>query len=296
MGTSASTKLYGTGSESHRLGLPPDSERRSPTRVPKVAIRGVSHTFLDHSGNFLPALRGITFDLAPGEFVSIVGPSGSGKSTLLNIISGLLSPDEGEIAIDGIPVTGIQRNIGYMPSRDALLPWRTVLGNVEFGLEVQGVRKAERRDIALKMIQAVGLSGFEDHYPGNLSSGMRQRVAIARTFATNPEILLMDEPFSALDAQTRVRAQSLFLQLWETRRITVLFVTHDVGEAIALSDRIVVFSSRPASLLAELNVQFSRPRDIRRLNVTSEYQNLFNEIFMLLDTSDREEANLGGVR
>jgi NitT/TauT family transport system ATP-binding protein len=272
------------------------TERTSASDSPKIVVRGVSHAFADRNGNVLPTLNRVTLDVAAGEFVSIVGPSGSGKSTLLNVISGLLVPDEGEIAIDGLRVRGIQRNIGYMPSRDALLPWRTVLGNVEFGLELKGMRVEERRLAAVEMIQAVNLSGFERHYPGELSSGMRQRVAIARIFATSPEILLMDEPFSALDAQTRLRAQSLFLQLWEARRITVLFVTHDVGEAIALSDRIVVFSSRPASLLAELRIPFKRPRDVRRLNATSEYQRLFSDVFELLDTSDASpESPTGGL-
>jgi NitT/TauT family transport system ATP-binding protein len=211
-------------------------------------------------------IRGIDLEARAGEFVSIVGPSGCGKSTLLNLISGLLRPTHGSISTNGQLVTGVRPEIGYMPSQDSLLPWRTVLANVEFGLEFdRRVSPADRRRHARDMIAAVGLAGFEGYYPHALSGGMRQRVAIARTFARKHRIVLMDEPFSALDAQTRVLVQDLFLSIWERERPTVLLITHDVAEAVALADRVVVLSRGPGTIIATYDIDLARPRTVEGL-------------------------------
>lgn len=263
---------------------------------PKVSLRQITHSFTELGGGASLILDRIELDLREGEFVSVVGPSGCGKSTLLNIISGLLVPDHGEILIEGRPVRGIQRDIGYMPSRDALLPWRTVLRNVEYGLEMQGVARRERSERAQRLIADVGLRGYEGHYPKQLSSGMRQRVATARIFCASPQILLMDEPFSALDAQTRVRVQNLFLRLWETERKTVLLITHDVAEAIALSDRVLVLSARPARIVDEVPIPIGRPRDARQLAATAAYQELQARIWDALEPAPADTPVLRAGR
>ena len=232
----------------------------------------------------MDAVDELSLDIAPGEFVAIVGPSGCGKSTLMNVISGLMHPTHGTVRIDGQLVSGIQSNIGYMPSRDALLPWRTALRNVEYGLEFRNVKNAH--EIARRGIARVGLAGFEDHYPAELSHGMRQRVAIARTFASSPEIMLMDEPFSALDALTRVRMQELFLEMWESERKTVVLVTHDATEAIALADRVVVLTDRPARIKSIITVGFSRPRSVRELIRRHEFQDVLTSVWDQLESTD----------
>ncbi|MDA8046041.1 MAG: ABC transporter ATP-binding protein [Actinomycetota bacterium] len=267
----------------------------SATEPAKIAIDDVSITFKSKSGPDVLAVKSVSFQVRPGEFVALVGPSGGGKTTLLNMISGLYKPDRGRIDIDGEKVTGIHPGLSYMPSRDALLPWRTVQRNVEYGLELRGVGKAERARIAAEMIAQVGLEKAAGRYPAQLSSGMRQRTAVARTFACHPEILLMDEPFSALDAQTRVRLQSLFLDLWERNRSTVLLVTHDVGEALALADRIVVLTSSPAVVKEEVVVDLGRPRDLRAMHRVPRYHELFAQVLDLLDdTEPIQPASRGG--
>lgn len=262
--------------------------------VDKIAIQDVSITFRSKTGPDVLAVKSVSFGVSPGEFVALVGPSGGGKTTLLNMISGLYRPDRGEIQIDGETVTGIHPNLSYMPARDALLPWRTVQRNVEYGLELKGVGKADRARRASAMIADVGLEHASDRYPSQLSSGMRQRTAVARTFACHPEILLMDEPFSALDAQTRTRLQALFLTLWERNRSTVLLVTHDVGEAIALADRIIVLTSSPAVVKDEVVVDLGRPRDLKSLHRSPEYHELFGHVLDLLDDGSSEESSVGG--
>lgn len=254
--------------------------------TPKIALDGVSITFRPKTGPDVLAVRSVSFRVDPGEFVAILGPSGGGKTTLLNMISGLYRPDRGEIHIDGEPVRGIHPSLSYMPARDALLPWRTVQRNVEFGLELRGVPKHERVHVAREMIAHVGLERAAGRYPAQLSSGMRQRAAVARTFACRPDILLMDEPFSAVDAQTRVRLQALFLRLWEESRSTVLLVTHDVGEALALADRIVVLTASPAEVKGEIPVELGRPRSLKHLHRLPRYHELFGQILELLDDGD----------
>jgi NitT/TauT family transport system ATP-binding protein len=228
----------------------------------------VTHVFAPRgAADAVTAIRDVTLSIRPAEFTAIVGPSGCGKSTLLNLISGLRAPSRGTVRVHDEPVLGVRHDIGYMPARDALLPWRTVQKNVEFPMEVgtQRFSGADRRERARELIEAVGLRGFESFYPHALSQGMRQRVAIARTFATSPSILLLDEPFSALDAQTRVQIQDLFLSIWEREHHTVLLITHDVMEAVALADRVVVFSASPGTIKAVYDVNLPRPRSVEHL-------------------------------
>ena len=197
------------------------------------------------------ALEDVSFTAQPGEFVSLVGPSGCGKSTCLNLLAGLDEPSSGSVEHHGKPVRGINTQLGYITQDDNLLPWRTLLANVELGLEFKGVPKDEQRRRAQEFITLVGLGGFEKHYPHELSGGMRKRAGIIRTLIYESDVVLMDEPFGPLDAQTRVILQSELLKLWERAQPTVLFVTHDLVEAIALSDRILVFTSYPGTIKRE---------------------------------------------
>jgi NitT/TauT family transport system ATP-binding protein len=206
-------------------------------------------------------LSGVDLDIRKGEFVTLVGPSGSGKSVLLDIIAGLTEATSGFAAIDGQKVTSPHRKIAYVFQQYALFPWRTALENVEYALEVRGAGRAERRQKAQHFLSLFGLNGFEDRYPSQLSGGMQQRVAIARALSTDPEVLLMDEPFAALDAQTRDILQSELLRIWEQIKTTVVFVTHSIDEAIFLADRVVVMTARPASVKEIIQVDLPRPRD-----------------------------------
>lgn len=237
-----------------------------PGEAGRILIDNVTQVFAaPRSAKPLTAIRRVDIDISPGEFTAVVGPSGCGKSTLLNLISGLIVPSRGSVHVNGSPVTGVRDDIGYMPARDALLPWRTVAKNVTFPLEVRGAPAKERRTRAMELIEAVGLKGFESHYPHMLSQGMRQRVAIARTFVNRPQVLLLDEPFSALDAQTRVQIQDLFLEIWEREKHTVVLITHDVMEAVALADRVVVFTPGPGEVKAVYDIDLPRPRSVHDL-------------------------------
>ena len=242
-----------------------------PRGTPEVSLRDVSHSFEGDGTEPVPAVVSASFDVYPGEFLAIVGPSGCGKSTLLNIISGLLQPTEGVVTVRGEPVTGIRTDIGYMPAQDSLLPWRTVRRNVELALELRGgINSRERRDRANEMLEAVGLGKFGSYHPHALSHGMRQRVAIARTFVRGDRILLLDEPFAALDAQTRIVIQDLFLEMWGREQQTVLLITHDVVEAVALSDKVVSMSRAPGRIRGILEVELPRPRLVDELLFGSE--------------------------
>jgi NitT/TauT family transport system ATP-binding protein len=255
------------------------------TRV-AIDVRGVRHTFNDpRTGRPVKAIERVDLQVQAGAFVSIVGPSGCGKTTLLNIIAGLIPSAEGDVSINGQPVMGLQPAvIGYMFARDTLLPWRTVVRNVEFGLEFR--KCAERRKTAERFLSLVGLSGFEDSYPDQLSHGMRQRVALARTLAPDPEILLMDEPFGALDAQTKLLVEEEFLRIWEGNQKTVVFVTHDLGEALTLSDRVIVFAARPGYIKEEYLIHFPRPRVADELHFDDEFQRLYREIWHQLKSEN----------
>lgn len=206
------------------------------------------------------ALRGLTLDVREGEILCIVGSSGCGKSTLLNLIAGFRQPTSGGIFLRDEPITGVDTRVGMIFQEYALFPWRTVQGNVEFGLKMARVKRAERREIAAKYIKLVGLAGFENAYPAEISGGMRQRVALARSLANDPDILLMDEPFAAVDAMTRQLLQDQLVEIVEQTGKTVLFVTHSIDEALVLSDRISVFSSRPGRIKALIDNDLPRPR------------------------------------
>jgi len=239
---------------------------RAPHERGGIEVSGVSHDFINPDGEPVRAISDITLSVAQGEFVAIVGPSGCGKSTLLNLISGLISPTAGTIEVGGSRIGGVHKDVGYMPARDSLLPWRTSSQNVSLPLELQGIGdKNTRAARAKELLESVGLGGYERHFPSAMSHGMRQRTAVARTFATKPAVLLMDEPFSALDAQTKVAVQDLFLGIWEAQKQTVLLITHDVMEAVALADRVVVMSPRPGVIRAVHEIDLPRPRSVKHL-------------------------------
>jgi NitT/TauT family transport system ATP-binding protein len=226
----------------------------------KLEVRGVSKAFRQGRDTRVPVLKDLSLEVGELEFVAVIGPSGCGKSTFLRILDGLIEADSGAILLDGRPVTGTGHGRGMVFQSFDLFPWRTALGNVEFGLEIQGVPRAERRARARHYLELVGLTGFEQAYPYQLSGGMQQRVGIARALAIRPEILLMDEPFGSLDVQTRDLLQDELLRIWESEQKTVVFVTHSIEEAIYLADRVVVFTARPAQVDRSVAVPFGRPR------------------------------------
>jgi ABC-type nitrate/sulfonate/bicarbonate transport system ATPase subunit len=226
-----------------------------------VGVRGVNKSFSREAGDGdLKVLNDVTFSLEAGTFACLVGPSGCGKSTLLRIIDGLMPPDSGEVVIAGDRVRAPSLDRGFVFQQFNLLPWRTVMGNVEFGLENLGVEKTERRRRAEEIIKLVDLEGFERYYPAQLSGGMQQRVGLARALAIEPSILLMDEPFGSVDDQTRMLLQDELLKIWEKSQKTVIFVTHDIEEALFLGDLIVVMCARPSRISRILEVPFGRPR------------------------------------
>ena len=226
----------------------------------KLQVENVRHAF-----GATPALASTSLEVREGEFVSLVGPSGCGKSTLFNIISGLIRPIEGRVLLDGHDVTGSTGHVGYMLQKDLLLPWRTVTGNIVLGASLTGRATKRDRAEAVALAERYGLGEFVDHYPHALSGGMRQRVALMRTLAVHKDVMLLDEPFGALDSQTRLRMQQWLLDVWEQEGRTLLFITHDVDEAIFLSDRVLVMSARPGHIRAEFDVPLARPRGFELL-------------------------------
>ncbi|HEX5534103.1 MAG TPA: ABC transporter ATP-binding protein [Actinomycetales bacterium] len=232
----------------------------------------------------------VTFSVPQGQFLAVIGPSGCGKTTILNMLAGLLPTSSGVVAVRGERVTAPNREIGYMSARDGLLPWRTARENVELGLEIRGMAKSQRRRKADELLALVGLEGFEDSHRAQLSQGMRQRVAIARTLAIEPSILLMDEPFAALDAQTKTTLQQHFAQLWEQDRKTVMLVTHDIEEAVALADRVLVFSPRPGRIVADIEIDIPRPRAINEVRFTERFRGLTHELWKSLHGSTEGAA------
>lgn len=227
--------------------------------TPRIELKNVSKTFVGN-GRTVPALRDVSLTVMPGEFVTIIGASGSGKSTLFNLLIGLLEPDAGEILIDGKKPRRRLGMLGYMPQRDLLLPWRSVLDNVLLPLDIKGIPRNESRQKVLEMFQRFGLESFERDYPFALSGGMRQRAALLRTWLTGCDTLLLDEPFGALDALTRKELQDWLLMVWQELGRTVMFITHDVEEAVYLADRVIVLSARPGTVRRELRVDLPRPR------------------------------------
>lgn len=239
---------------------------RLPPASGKVVVSGVSKVFSGPAGG-TPALRPVDLVLRDGEFVSIVGPSGCGKSTLFNIIAGLIPATTGRIFLDSIDISGKTGLVGYMLQKDLLLPWKSVLENITLGLELHGVPRDTARARARALLQRYGLAEFERHYPHALSGGMRQRVALMRTLLFARDVLLLDEPFGALDAQTRFLMQQWLLDVWHENRRTVLFITHDVDEAIFLSDRVIVMSARPGEFIDTFTIDLPRPRTLEMLTL-----------------------------
>ena len=255
-------------------------------------LQDVSCTFVskDDPGQRYTAVRDVTLTVGAGEFVSVVGPTGCGKSTLLNVGAGLLAPSTGTVQVFGRPLQGINTRAGYMFQAESLMPWRTALGNVMAGLEFRGLEPADARQQAEDWLRRVGLGGFGDRYPHQLSGGMRKRTSLAQTLALDPDIILMDEPFSALDIQTRQLMENEVLELWQAKKKAVLFITHDLDEAIAMSDRVVVLSAGPASHpIGEFAVDLARPRDVAEVKTHPRFVELHAAIWAVL----REEVLKG---
>ncbi|MBN8962330.1 MAG: ABC transporter ATP-binding protein [Rhizobiales bacterium] len=251
-----------------------------------VALKNVARRFVTPSGDVLSALEGFDLTVAPGEFCAIVGPTGCGKSTTLGLVSGLAQPQGGTVTLFDAPVTGVDRRVGFVFQQDAVFPWRDVLGNVMAGPLFRGVPRAKAEAEARDWIARVGLTGFEQHHPHQLSGGMRKRVALAQTFINKPEVLLMDEPFSALDVQTRELMQEELLSLWAQSGAAVLFVTHDLDEAILLADRVAVLTTRPARVKSVHTIDLPRPRNIATLR----YDERFVAIARRLSDDLRDEV------
>lgn len=252
---------------------------------PALQLQGIACTFVskDDPGQRYTAVRDITLTVGAGEFVSVVGPTGCGKSTLLNVAAGLLQPSTGGVTVFGQPLEGINTRAGYMFQAESLMPWRTAVGNVMAGLEFRGVPLAEAQAQAEQWLKRVGLGGFGDRYPHQLSGGMRKRTSLAQTLALDPDIILMDEPFSALDIQTRQLMENEVLELWAAKRKAVLFITHDLDEAIAMSDRVVIMSAGPASrLIGEFTIDIPRPRDVAEIKTTERFIELHAAIWAQL--------------
>ena len=255
-----------------------------------IQAKDVALTFRPKNREAVTALRDFSLEVGQGEFVSIVGPSGCGKSTFLNILLGLIKPDTGLMQLNGTRITGPGQDRAMVFQEFGLLPWRTVVANVELGLELKGVDGSARRKRAMELINMAGLAGFENHYPHELSGGMKQRVGLARALATDPEVLLMDEPFAALDAQTRDLMQAELLQVWDRTKKTVIFVTHSIEEAAYLSDRAIVMSARPGKTKTTIRIDLPRPRDYEmRLSAK------FNEIKAEIWNALKEELMVKGV-
>lgn len=256
----------------------------------RIAIRDLSKTFTAGPRE-VPAVSRVSFDVHDKEFVAIVGPSGCGKSTILNMIGSLIAPSGGEILVDGERVgPRAGKQVGYVFQKDTVFPWRTVAQNIALGLQYRGVATAEIRSRVTEAVALAGLEGFEDAFPATLSGGMRQRVALMRSLVVNPEILLMDEPFGALDTHTKLNLHAELLGIWGARQQTVVFVTHDLSEAITLADRIVVMTRRPGRVKQVYDVKLPRPRDVIRLRETAEYLREYGEIWHALGEEFQERA------
>ena len=262
------------------------------TTAPALALERITCTFTsrDDPSQRYTAVRDVSLTVGDGEFVSVVGPTGCGKSTLLNVAAGLLAPSTGRVQVFGAPLAGINRRAGYMFQTESLMPWRTALTNVMAGLQFRGLAQKEAREQAEAWLQRVGLGGFGDRYPHQLSGGMRKRTSLAQTLALDPDLILMDEPFSALDVQTRQLMENELLDLWSRKKKAVLFITHDLDEAIAMSDRVVVLSAGPASHpIGEFVIDLPRPRDVAEVRVTPRFIELHKAIWHVL----REEVLKG---
>lgn len=274
-----------------------DRSKASPPRASSAAVsssdsdraavefRDVTVSFRSADGGFYTACKNVNLSLADGEFVAVVGPTGCGKSTLLNVVAGILECSGGDVSVFGQRVSGIQRGVGYMFQNEALLPWLTARRNVELGLTFRGEDAVRAEKLAEEWLERVGLAGFGDRYVHQLSGGMRKRVALAQMMIMNPRILLMDEPFSALDVQTRQLMENELLEIWSADRRTVIFVTHDLEEAICLADRVIVLSAGPGTTpVAEFKVDIPRPRDVTEIVHLPAYTDLHAKIWATLKT------------
>ena len=260
--------------------------------APPIELQGIACTFVskDAPDQRYTAVEDVNLTVAEGEFVSVVGPTGCGKSTLLNVAAGLLSPSKGSVRIYGEPLTGVNTRAGYMFQTESLMPWRTALENVMAGLEFRGMALPQAREQAQDWLRRVGLGGFGDRYPHQMSGGMRKRASLAQTLVMDPDIILMDEPFSALDIQTRQLMENEVLALWQSKQKSVLFITHDLDEAIAMSDRVVVLSAGPAAKpMGEFIIDIARPRDVTEVKMTPRFIELHQAIWNVL----REEVLKG---
>ncbi len=258
---------------------------QSQAQTPALLLKDISCTFVsrDDPSQRYTAVANSTLSVAPGEFVSVVGPTGCGKSTLLNIAAGLLAPSSGVVESFGEPVNGVNKRSGYMFQGEALLPWRCALDNVVAGLEFAGVERAQACEQGREWMKRVGLSGFEDRYPHQMSGGMRKRTMLAQTLIRDPDLILMDEPFSALDIQTRQLMENEVLELWMAKRKAVLFITHDLDEAIAMSDRVVVLSAGPGTHpIGEFVIDLPRPRDVAEVRMQPRFIELHGAIWAVL--------------
>jgi NitT/TauT family transport system ATP-binding protein len=253
-----------------------------------LEIKNVSKIYGADGPSPVRALDGVDLNVAEGEFVSVIGPSGCGKSTLFNIIGGLIADYDGTVLIDGHSVDGAHKDVGVVFQEESTFPWRTVLDNVAFPLEVEGMDKAKREEVGRKFIKLVGLEGFENHYPAQLSGGMKQRTAVARTLAYEPRIMLLDEPFGALDEQTRMLLGDKMLEIWAELNQTMLLITHNITEAVQLSDRVVVMSFRPGVIKEIIEIDLPRPRSSEVIS-TPEFGTYVGRLWTLL----REEASRG---
>jgi len=246
---------------------------------PLLTIREVGKRFLSR-GSIVRAMERVSLDIHEGEFITVVGPSGCGKSTLLNILAGLYPSTEGEIRFKGESIRGLNAEIGYVTQQDNLLPWRTLRKNILLPLEFRSGTWRNGADARVqRLIDKVGLSGFESHFPHELSGGMRQRANIIRTLVYNPQVILMDEPFGPLDAQTRLALQNQLLELWREERKTIVFITHDLSEAIALADRVVVMTGRPGSIKSVTEVNIPRPRDVYHIHRSEAYREIYDKLW-----------------
>jgi NitT/TauT family transport system ATP-binding protein len=246
---------------------------------PAIELRGVTKRFATPSGAAYTAIHDLDMHVGAGEFVAVVGPTGCGKSTTLALVSGLEPASEGDVLIDGAPVRGIPDGVGYMFQADAVFPWKSVLGNVSAGPRYHGRSRADAEELGRDWIARVGLSGFEQHYPHQLSGGMRKRVALAQSLINEPRILLMDEPFSALDVQTRTLMENELLALWSASSASVIFVTHDLEEAISLADRVYVFTAGPGTIKGDYKVDLPRPRDVAEIRFDPDFRRIYEEIW-----------------
>ncbi len=251
-----------------------------------LVIRKLGKTYLDlYAGRHVTAVTDVSLEIRTGEFVSIVGPSGCGKTTLLGMVAGFIPPSEGEILLRGRQVKGPGPDRGVVFQNFALFPWKTVLDNVAFGLKMRGLARDERERVAREYVALVGLTGSEARYPNELSGGMQQRVGVARALANSPDLLLMDEPFASVDAQTRMTLQEELTHIWEARHPTILFVTHDVDEAVFLSDRVIVLSKSPGTVRAEIPISVPRPRSWSRAVEDSAFKALVAKVLALVRDS-----------